>query len=415
MIFFPHTTQALPRRHGVGLWSVAFAFLTVLAFSTVPTPLYAIYQERDGFSTFMITVVYAAYAVGVVLALFFAGHVSDWLGRRRTLVPAMFLTIVSAIVFLTWPELPGLLVARVLNGLSVGVVTATATAYVSELYAGHRPDASPKHAQIIATSANLGGLGLGPIVAGVLAQFVRSPLTVPFIIFAGLLAVATIAVGIAPETVTAPTPRPAYRPQRVAVPVEARAKFLGAGVAGFVSYAAFGLFASLAPTFLAGTLHDSSHLLAGVPTFAAFAGAVAAQFATWTWDLRRLLKAGMSTLAAGIVLVLIAAWVPSLALFLIGGVISGAGGGLLFKGGVLTAGSLTSAATRAEIIAGFFLASYIGISVPVVGLGILVQVVALKVALLVFVAALLIGIASSARILLGGQRNAKQHATPVAV
>ena len=79
MDLFPHTTQAPQRRHGAGLWAVVFAFVAVMAFSTVPTPLYTLYQARDGFSTFMITVIFAAYAVGVTVALFFAGHVSDWL------------------------------------------------------------------------------------------------------------------------------------------------------------------------------------------------------------------------------------------------------------------------------------------------------------------------------------------------
>src|SRR3954471_19242247 len=98
MDLLPHTTQAPARRHGAGLWAVAFAFLAVLAFSTLPTPLYALYQDRDGFSTFMVTVIFAAYAVGVTLALFFAGHLSDWLGRRRMLVPAILTSLVSALV-----------------------------------------------------------------------------------------------------------------------------------------------------------------------------------------------------------------------------------------------------------------------------------------------------------------------------
>src|SRR3712207_1861033 len=104
----PHSSQASTRRHGAGLWAVAFAFLAVLAFSTVPTPLYAIYQARDGFSTFVITVVFAAYAVGVTLALFLAGHLSDWLGRKRALLPALALSLVSAALFLVWRDLPGL-------------------------------------------------------------------------------------------------------------------------------------------------------------------------------------------------------------------------------------------------------------------------------------------------------------------
>src|SRR4051794_41625545 len=88
MDLFPHTAQAPPRRHGAGLWAVVFAFVAVMAFSTVPTPLYTLYPARDGFSTFVITVIFAAYAVGVIVALFFAGHVSDWVGRRRGLLPA---------------------------------------------------------------------------------------------------------------------------------------------------------------------------------------------------------------------------------------------------------------------------------------------------------------------------------------
>jgi MFS family permease len=405
MNFFPHTTQALPRRHRAGLWAVVFAFTTVLAFSTVPTPLYAIYQARDGFSTFMVTVIFAAYAVGVVLALFLAGHVSDWLGRRRALVPAVLTSVASALVFLFWPALPGLLVGRVLNGLSVGVVTATATAYLAELHLGENPGASPKRAQVLASTANLGGLGLGPIIAGVLAVTVQAPLTVPFVLFAALLAVAAIGVAIAPETVTPPSTRPAYRPQRVVVPAEARGRFFGAAAGGFAALAAFGLFTSLAPSFLAGTLHETSHLLAGIPAFAAFASAVAAQLAADAWRVRRLLATGMATLSAGIALVVAAIWVPSLALFLAGGVIAGAGAGLLFKGGIVTASSLATPEHRAEVLAGFFLAGYIGISVPVLGLGILDQFIAPRVALLAFAALLLAGIAASARTLLGGHRT----------
>jgi MFS family permease len=414
MDFFPHTTQAPPRRHGAGLWAVAFAFAAVMAFSTVPTPLYAMYQARDGFSTFVITVIFAAYAVGVILALFFAGHVSDWLGRRRALVPAVLTSVASAMVFLLWRDLPGLLLGRVLSGLSVGIVTVTATAYLAELHLGERPGASPKRAQVVATTANLGGLGLGPIIAGVLAATVAAPLTVPFVIFGALLAVAAIGVALAPETVTRPQIRPAYHPQRLAVPAEARGRFFGAAASTFVALAAFGLFTSLAPSFLAGTLGDTSHALAGVPAFAAFTAAVAAQLAAGARDVRRLLATGMAALSAGIVLVVAATWAPSLALFLAGGLIAGAGAGLLFKGGIVTASRLAAPDRRAEALAGFFLAGYAGISVPVLGLGILGQFIEPRVALLAFAALLLAGIATSARSLLGGVRPGRVqpvHAT----
>lgn len=392
MTLFPHTTQAAPRRHGAGLWSVAFAFLAVLAFSTVPTPLYAIYQARDGFSTFLITVIFAAYAVGVILALFFAGHLSDSLGRKRTLIPALALSLVSAGIFLVWRDLPGLIVARVINGLSVGIVTATATAYLAELHLGERPDMPPKRAQILATTANLGGLGIGPIIAGVLAATVDAPLTVPYVLFVVLIVVAIIVVALAPETVTRPEQRPAYRPQRVAVPAEARGSFFAAASAAFVSFAAFGLFTSLAPSFIAGELGHHSHVLAGVPALTGFGAAILAQLAAGAWDVRRLGGTGVAALSAGLALLVTSLWASSLALFLAGGVITGVGAGLLFKGGIMRASALAATVpNRAEVLAGFFLSGYLGLSVPVLGLGVATQLVAPKVALLAFAALLLVG------------------------
>src|ERR1700753_523846 len=99
------------RRHSLGFWLVAAAFCVNLAFSAVPTPLYVIYQQRDHFSTLMVTVVYAVYALGVIGSLFLGGHVSDWVGRRRVLVPAITVNVLSAVLFLVVPSLAGLIVA----------------------------------------------------------------------------------------------------------------------------------------------------------------------------------------------------------------------------------------------------------------------------------------------------------------
>jgi hypothetical protein len=60
---------ATSRRHNTAFWIVSYTFAVTLAFTSLPTPLYVLYQARDHFSTFMITVIFAAYAVGVV-----AGH-----------------------------------------------------------------------------------------------------------------------------------------------------------------------------------------------------------------------------------------------------------------------------------------------------------------------------------------------------
>src|SRR5690242_16592479 len=94
-------TGTLPA--AISFWVLAVIFAVAMAFSTVPTPLYAAYQRRDGFSTFMITVIFAAYSVGVIGSLFLAGHLSDWWGRRRLLLAALATEAVAAVLFLLWP------------------------------------------------------------------------------------------------------------------------------------------------------------------------------------------------------------------------------------------------------------------------------------------------------------------------
>src|ERR1700722_3153295 len=113
------------RRHRRGFWVVAFAFLVVMAFATVPSPLYGLYRARDHFSLFMITVIFAVYAIGVIAALLLAGHLSDLYGRRRLLLPAVGITILSAVVFLASKSLAALLIGRLLNGISIGIVAST--------------------------------------------------------------------------------------------------------------------------------------------------------------------------------------------------------------------------------------------------------------------------------------------------
>src|SRR6201998_3399092 len=144
-------------RHRRGFWAVAFAFLAVMALGTVPSPLYGLYRTRDHFSLFMITVAFAVYAVGVIVALLLAGHLSDLYGRRRLLLPAVGISIVSAIVFLASKSLAGLLAGRLINGISIGIVASTATAYLAELHTIGRPRATATRAQLTASAVNVGG------------------------------------------------------------------------------------------------------------------------------------------------------------------------------------------------------------------------------------------------------------------
>ena len=386
------------RHHSFGFWVAALAFLLNMGFSAVPTPLYALYQQRDHFSTVMITVVYAVYAVGVIGSLFLGGHISDWLGRRRMLVTALLVNVASAAVFLADPGLPGLLLARVVCGVSVGLTTATATVYLGELHAGALGEPGPgRRAQVVATAANLGGIGVGPLVAGLLAQYAPSPLRLPYVVFGAALLVLAGLVAASPETVRRPDPRPAYRPQRIRVPAQNRRAFVAATAAGVASFAVYGIFNSLVPGFLSGTLHQSSHALAGAVAFVAFAGGAVAQIAVAGRGLRATVRSGPPVLIVGLVLLVAGMWLATLPVFVVGGFLAGAGAGLVFRGGVTAVVRAAPAGSSAEVLAGFFLGAYVGLSVPVVGLGIAAQYAPVRDVMLGFVVLIAVAIVAATR------------------
>ncbi len=375
-------------RHGAGFWVIAAAFLGVMAFSTIPTPLYALYQARDGFPTWVVTVIFAAYAVGVIASLFLIGHLSDWAGRRRMVLIAILVEIVAAALFLVWNDVAGLIVARTLSGIGVGALTASATAHLSELRAVARPEEGPRLAGTVSTVVNTGGLALGPLIGGAFAQFLPAPLLLPYAVFLVLLAVAAVAVALVPETVERAEERPAYRPQRISLPAEARGAFSAAAVAAFAGFAVFGLFTSLAPSVLAGTLHQTSHLLAGAVPFAVFAASAVSQIVFARLSARAqlvlalvLMLLGLGGLAAGVLL-------ASLAVFVVSGVLAGAGVGLQFRSAIAAAASLSAPERRGEVLSAIFLVAYIGLALPVLLVGVALILWPLVPVLVVFVTAI---------------------------
>ena len=357
-------------RHGIGFWLIAAVFLISMAFSTVPTPLYPIYQQQDGFTSFTVTVIFAVYAVGVVTSLLLAGHISDWVGRRRVLLPALALEAVAAVLFLAWPELPGLLIARFITGLGVGMITATATAYLLELHLAAKPDAGRGRFELVSAAANLGGLGSGTLLAGALAQFVHAPLRTPYVVFLVLLALSALAVRATPETVISPDPRPRYRPQRIRVDQDNRIGYAVAAASAFAAFAVFGMFTSLAPSFVAGSLHHPGRLLAGAIVFLVLGSAAATQAVSGRLTARQRFTGGLLAEAAGLLVLADGMHNASLALFLIGGAIAGGGAGLLFKAAVGAVASMAAPHVRGEALAGLFLIAYLGLIGPALGLGV---------------------------------------------
>jgi MFS family permease len=394
--------RALPRlSQSAGFWAVAFAFLVVSAFSTAPSSLYGLYEQQDKVSSLTITIVYAVYAVGIVVSLLLAGHVSDWYSRRAVMLPALGIAVGASVTFLTWRSLAGLLVARVLTGLALGAALATATAFITDLDAN--PDGSAsRRARIVAPSANIGGLACGPLIAGLLASYAPHALTLPYTVFLAGLITAVVAVILAPEGHAAVHPRPRYHPQRLTAPPRGRRQFAAATTGVFTSFAVGGLLAGLTGTLLAGPLHRSSPALTGLVIFLTFASGVLVQTTTANWPTPRLLAAGTAPIIIGLGLLVASAWTspPSLALFLIGATMAGAGIGAVLRGSLTIVIAIADPDDRAAVLATFYTAGYVGVSLPVVGAGLALQHLSPRLTLLTFASAAAIGILAATPVLL---------------
>jgi predicted MFS family arabinose efflux permease len=353
-----------------GFWAVAFAFLIVMAVATLPSPLYGIYRVRDHLSALTITVVFAIFAGGTILTLLRDSSLAARIGRRGMMLSAVAMMMVAMGVLAAWKDLPGLLIGRVLTGVSVGLAAGTAITYLVELRLRADPKASPVRARTIGTSVTVGALGVGPLIAGCLAQWVAQPLTLSYLVFVALGAIGLVGVWTAPET-GAPAPSAATRNQpagprrKVRLPVPAAAGTLAA-------FSANGLFAGLSGLFLATTLHEPSHAVSGVALFLVFACGVVPQVATARLQASRVLALGTISMLAGLVLLVVSVRLsaPSLALFLIAGALIGAGSGAVFKG---TTGIVLEASppeSRVAMTSDLLIALYVGLSVPVIGAGV---------------------------------------------
>jgi len=236
---------------------VAIGSIISVAFmgSVIVTPLYSLYQAKFGFSEVVLTLIYAVYVVGNVAALPLFGQISDEIGRKPVALLGIGVAAASALVFLFASATAWLFAGRLLIGLAVGILSGTGTAWMAERYGPARRST----ATVAAATANLAGIAVGPLIGGLLAQYVAGPLRVPFLVYLAVLAVVVIAIWQAPD------PRPArikklgelrVRP-RIGVPADRLGAFAPPAIAGFVTFALGGLYFALIPGIVIRDLHQT--------------------------------------------------------------------------------------------------------------------------------------------------------------
>jgi MFS family permease len=281
------------------------------------------------------------------------------------LAAALSCSTLSAVVFILAPNAELLIVGRILSGFSAGLMTGTAIATLTELV----PASASRRASLVATAANMGGLGLGPLIAGLFAQDAPRPTVLVFEVYLAVLAAAGGCLLFVPETVS-PRRRPALRFSGLAIPQRGRSEFTAAGMAGFAAFALLGLFSALAPTFLGDVLHEDNHAVQGGVVFLLLAVGALTQVLLSRFSSRRVVLAGLILFLAALALIVAALAQAWIALFLAGTVVGGVAVGAIFLGSLATANQLAPPGQRGQVISTYFVLCYSGLIIPVVGVGV---------------------------------------------
>jgi MFS family permease len=350
---------------------VAIASIITVAFmgSVVVTPLYPLFQRKLGFSEITLTLIYAVYAIGNVAALLLFGQISDQIGRKRVALPALGLAAISAVLFLLATSTAYLFLGRLFIGLAVGVASGTGAAWLAEEFGpGERSTAT-----LSAATANLAGIALGPLLGGLLAQYAPWPLKLPLFVYIALLALVAIAVAGVREShqrLVARLRDVRVHP-RVGVPRERMREFAAPAVTGFVTFALGGIYFALIPGILLRDLHNGN---------AAVSGTIVAELAVLAIAMiilgRRLepgtaMTAGLLLLVPAVALVVVAQATRSLPLLVIATALGAGTLSLGYRGSLQVVNEIAPDDRRAEVVSTYYIACFVGNSVPVIGLGVL--------------------------------------------
>lgn len=338
--------------------SVAF-----LAASSAPTPLYAIYQSSLHLSALLITAIFAAYSIALLLALLVFGALSDHVGRRTVIIGALTIQLAAMILFILADNATELIAVRAIQGLATGAATAALAAGLTDL--------APVKAPIINSVSPIIGMAAGALGSAALATVAAVPTVEIFIILAALFAVLLITASWLPETASKKPGAWKSLGVGMTVPSAARGPLLTAAPMLVAIWAIGGFVLSLGPTLVRAETGSNSPMIGGWFVFAlTISGAVAVMLLRSSPPLK-LFILGAAALAAGVGVLLVGVLSHQAALLFVGAAIAGVGFGGGFQGALRTIMPAAAPGERATLLATVYVISYLATSLPAIAAGVL--------------------------------------------
>ena len=335
--------------------------LAVGAAAGAGSPLFVYEQSRWHFPDWMLTALFAVYALSLLGTLVVAGSLSDHVGRRPVLTGALLVMLAASVLYLSAGDAVSLLAARALHGVATGAALSTFTAFVAESV----PAVSRGTYTQLAGTVPIGGLALGVLVGGFAVSTSDTPVHAVFIPLVLVYVLAIAATLAAPETVSYVPGAVRSLVPRVALPAPLRADFRRFVPLVAATWMTTGLFLGLVPAVnrsVFGIVPGVASALVVFlqPASAAITGIVASRIAAG-----RAVLLGASGLTIGALTVLAGVAGRHLPLLIIGAVLGGIGNGAGFAAVLRLLSPRAALHERAGLVAAVFVVAYLSFGVPV--------------------------------------------------
>jgi MFS family permease len=354
-------------------FAAAAASLAVLFMgNNLPSALYGLFRMAFGYSSLTQTLLYAVPVVLVILpGLLVFGTLSDMVGRRAPIVTGLAVFAAGDVAFMAAAGTGVLFAARLLQGTGIALATAAAAATLSDCAAGVATDRvrAQKIAAVTGTICITGGLALGPLMGGILAQYAPDPRVTPFAVHLVLVVICIILAARIPGRPGAPAGK--WRLARLHVPGAIRPGFPVIAVSGFLAWSVLGVFSAVIATLMKVILHTGNLAITAGTLTLMIGTSVVAQIGAPRLEPVTAQWTGLTTLAAGLLLLVAAAAAKSAALAVPALIGSGVGHGLIFAGNQSQITVATPAEERGTVLGVVYFINYLGLGVPVIIVGVM--------------------------------------------
>ncbi|WP_414570442.1 MFS transporter [Nostoc sp. CCY 9925] len=371
---------------------VATAIFLITHAGNLQVPLYNTYAQIAGFGSGISAVAFSTYVAGLLPTLILLGGISDRIGRKTTILASLLSASLATLLMIVYPTIYTLFVTRIFQGIAVGLITGTGTAYLSVLM--------PRSSAIVATYVSLTtslGFSSGALFTNAALFYNNSLVPLSYwVIFILTLGCIGFAIAFLPE-------QPVSKSQLIRLPIFPDGT-IPAGLAIALAWSLAGIVSIILPAQL--VQYNLPNWSGPILFIFVIAGVLFQPLARKLKGTRSL-QLGCILLVLGYIVFTFGAWLGILGLVLTGVALAGtACYGFTYLGGLAEVVRLSDSQS-ARAVSGYFVCAYLGYGLPVIFIGFFADRIGILNALLGFGAILFVS-----NILLAGmyQRANKKSA-----